>query len=200
MTKQNLTFEQMKALPPEEQKEIISRIATARKAGKATNYASVYNAGPATIARAAGVSLQEAEKLHKGYWELNWAVKEIAEEQCVVQDSRGNKWLINPINGFMYSLRKEQDRFSTLCQGTGSYFFDMWVDEILNRQQEKYKAKTLTGQFHDENVFVIKDLQKYKDEFYSIIQESIKAVNTKYKLRRSLGCDTQFGYRYSDIH
>lgn len=175
-------------------------VSKARKAGKATNYASVYNAGPPTIARAAGVSLKEAEKLHKGYWELNWAVKEIAEEQCVVQDSRGNKWLINPINGFMYSLRKEQDRFSTLCQGTGSYFFDMWVDEILSRQQEKYKAKTLTGQFHDENVFVIKDLQKYRDEFYGIIQESIKSINTKYKLRRDLGCDTQFGHRYSDIH
>jgi hypothetical protein len=190
----------MKALPAEEQKEIISRIAVSRKAGKATNYASVYNAGAPTIARAAGVSLQEGENLHKGYWKLNWAVKAIAEEQCVILDKRGNKWLVNPVNGFLYSLRKESDRFSTLCQGTGSYFFDMWVDEILERQQQKYKAKTMTGQMHDENIFVIKDLQKHRDEFYGIIQESIKAVNEKFKLRRALGCETQFGYRYSDIH
>lgn len=200
MSKQGMTLQEMKELPPDKQKELIAKIAAARKLGKTTNYASVYNAGAAKIAQAAGVSLSEGKKLHEGYWKLNWSVKAIADEQVVIRDSRGRKWLVNPINGFCYALRSEADRFSTLAQGTGSYFFDMWVDEILEEQQRRYSRKTLTGEFHDENVFVIKDLQKYRDEFAEMITTAIDKVNEKYKLRRKLGCETQFGYRYADIH
>lgn len=177
-----------------------SNAKAARKKGKTTNYASVYNAGAAKIAQAAGVSLKEGKTLHEAYWKLNWSVKAIADEQVVIRDSRGRKWLVNPINGFCYALRSEADRFSTLAQGTGSYFFDMWVDEILEEQQRRYNKKTLTGEFHDENVLVIKDLPKYREEFKEIIQGSIELVNSKYKLRRKLGCETQFGQRYSQIH
>jgi len=172
----------------------------ARKKGKTTNYASVYNAGAAKIAQAAGVPLKEGEALHEAYWKLNWAVKAIAEEQVVIKDSRGNKWLVNPINGFCYALRKESDRFSTLAQGTGAFFFDMWLDNCLNMMYERYGAKTLTGQFHDEHIFTIRDKEKFIEEFKEIIQLSIEKVNEDFKLRRKLGCETQVGYRYSDIH
>lgn len=180
--------------------KITADMKAARKKGKTTNYASVYNAGAAKIAQAAGVSLREGKVLHEAYWKLNWSVKAIAEEQCVIKDSRGNKWLVNPINGFCYALRKESDRFSTLAQGTGSFFFDMWVDAILDLMYEKYGKKTLTASFHDENVFVIKDLPKYREEFSGMIQTAIDIVNERYKLRRKLGCETQFGQRYSEIH
>ena len=200
MSKQGLTLEQMKCLPLEEQKEIIERIKAARKAGKSTNYASVYNAGAETIARSAGVDLATGKQLHEGYWKLNWAVKKIAEEQCVITDSKGLKWLINPINGFCYSLRKESDRFSTLCQGTGSYFFDMWVDFLLEKVYNKFQTKSLTGSWHDEIVLSFKDLPVFREWFENAVRSSIDDVNTKYKLRRPLGCDVQFGYRYSDIH
>lgn len=172
----------------------------ARKKGKTTNYASVYNAGAAKIAQAAGVSLKEGKQLHEGYWKLNWSVKAIAEEQVVIRDSKGGKWLVNPINGFCYSLRKESDRFSTLAQGTGSYFFDMWVDNILNETQTRYGRKTLTGSFHDECILCVKDSEKFKQEFTEIIKEAVDKVNTDYKLRRKLGCEVQAGKRYSEIH
>jgi len=164
------------------------------------NYASVYNAGAAKIAQAAGVSLKEGKQLHEGYWNLNWSVKAIAEEQVVIRDSKGGKWLVNPINGFCYSLRKESDRFSTLAQGTGSYFFDMWVDNILNETESRYGRKTLTGSFHDECILCIKDDERFKEEFSSIIKEAVDKVNVEYKLRRKLGCDVQTGQRYSQIH
>lgn len=171
-----------------------------RKKGKTTNYASVYNAGAAKIAQAAGVPLKEGEILHEAYWKLNWSVKAIAEEQVVIKDSRGNKWLVNPVNGFCYALRKESDRFSTLAQGTGAFFFDMWLDNCLNVMHQRYGAKTLTGQMHDEHIFVIKDSQKFIQEFKEIIQVSIEKVNDDFKLRRRLGCETQTGFRYSEIH
>jgi hypothetical protein len=120
----------------------------ARKAGKCCNYASVYGAGGPKIAQAAGVSEAEGKKLHEGYWKLNWSVLEIAEEQAVIKTSRNETFLVNPINGFCYSLRSEKDRFSTLAQGTGSFFFDMWVDNILEEQYERFGKRTLTGSFH----------------------------------------------------
>lgn len=172
----------------------------ARKKGKTTNYASVYNAGAAKIAQAAGIPLKEGKQLHEAYWKLNWSVKAIAEEQVVIRDSKGGKWLVNPINGFCYSLRKESDRFSTLAQGTGSYFFDMWVDNILNETQARYGRKTLTGSFHDECILCVKDSEKFKTEFAEIIKEAVDKVNVEYKLRRKLGCEVQAGKRYSEIH
>lgn len=172
----------------------------ARKKGKTTNYASVYNAGPAAIARAAGVSLAEGKVLHEAYWKLNWSVKAIADEQVVIRDSKGGKWLVNPVNGFCYSLRKESDRFSTLAQGTGSYCFDMWVDNVLTEMETRYNKKTLTGSFHDELVIRLKDSEVVKGIFKSIVEEAVEKVNTTFKLRRSLGCDVQFGENYSQIH
>jgi len=163
------------------------------------NYASVYNAGAAKIAQAAGVSEGEGKILHTAYWELNWSVKAIAEEQVVIV-SNEKKWLVNPINGFCYSLRKESDRFSTLAQGTGSFFFDMWVDAILTGQERKWGRKSLTGSFHDEKIIVHKDSPAIRGAMTKIISDAIDHVNTTYKLRRQLGCETQYGYRYSEIH
>ena len=197
MKNQGLTLEQMKSLPEDKQKELFERISVLRKAGKATNYASVYNAGPETIARSAGVPLSEGKKLHEGYWKLNWAVKKIAEDQCVIEDTRGGKWLINPINGFCYSLRKESDRFSTLCQGTGSFLFDMWVDGILQRMYDRFGVKRISLSAHDEIVIQIKDLEKAKEVLKEMVGVSLEDVNKTYKLRRQLGCDVQWGKRYA---
>jgi len=173
-----------------------------RKNGKTTNYASVYNAGAAKIAQAAGQPLVVGEQLHKAYWELNWSVKAIAEEQVVFKDARGGKWLINPVNGFCYSLRKESDRFSTLAQGTGSYFFDMWVDNILEAMVQKWgiKAKRLTGSFHDECIICMGDSESNRLLIAGIIEEAVEKVNKDYNLRRKLGCNTQFGQCYAEIH
>jgi hypothetical protein len=120
----------------------------------------------------------------------------------VFKDARGNKWLINPVNGFCYSLRSEADRFSTLAQGTGSYFFDMWVDNILTKMVEEWgsKAKRLTGSFHDECIICIGDKEEYKVKLAKIIKDSIYKVNDDYGLRRKLDCETQFGDNYAQIH
>lgn len=172
----------------------------ARKSGKATNYASVYNASPPTIARAAGVELEVAKKLYEGYWNLNWSVKAVAEEQYVFEDSRNDKWLVNPINGFCYSLRKESDRFSTLAQGTGSYIFDMWIDGIEERMCSRYGVKRLSYSSHDEGVIIVKDNEKARKGIEGIVKDSLDSLNQDLMLRRDMGCDVQFGHRYSEIH
>lgn len=181
-------------------KEMMLIIKGKRAVGKTTNYASVYGAGAAKLALTADISLKEAEAAVKGYWELNWAVKAIAEDMTVIKCDRGFSWLLNPLNGHLYSLRSVKDVFSTLAQGTGSYLFDMWVDQILTKQEEKWGRKSLTGSFHDEVIIVVKDKPEVVEAMEKVVRDSIDVVSEKFMLRRKLGCDCQFGYRYSEIH
>jgi hypothetical protein len=200
LTAMMITQEEFEAFKKDPKGKHPPHVKKGRKDGKTTNYASVYNAGAAKIAQAAGVDLETGKMLHKAYWELNWSVKAIADEQVVFKDSRGGKWLINPVNGFCYSLRSEADRFSTLAQGTGSFFFDMWVDNILTAMVAVFGRKTLSGSFHDECIICMGDSPANREKVAKIITEAVEKVNKDYNLRRSLGCDTQFGGRYSDIH
>ena len=173
---------------------------TARQVGKQAGYSCVYGAGAEKISLSTKVSLDLAKQLHEGYWKLNWSVKAIAESLCVITDKKGLKWLINPINGFCYNIRSDKDRFSTLCQGTGSFMFDMWVDTFLNKIHNKWGTKRLNFTAHDELVISPKDNQTIKNMIKSFLLGSVEEVNDRFKLRRKLGCDVQFGYRYSEIH
>lgn len=183
-------------------------VAKGRKLGKSTNYSAVYGAGAPKIALTAGVDDETGKLLHGSYWKLNWSVQAIAEEQVVIElDPYDEKysgwhkiWLINPINGFLYSLRAKKDVFSTLCQGSGSFFFDMWVANVLRRQKETFNIQKIQLQMHDELAFCFKDTQKFRDVFYKIVKEAIYDVNKEFKLRRPLDNDIQFGHAYSDIH
>lgn len=171
-----------------------------RPLGKCVNYSSVYGAGPETIARSGDMKLEDAKKLHKAYWEVHWYVKAIAEEQVTFHCSKGFRWLINPINGFCYSIRSEKDIFSTLIQGTGSYFFDCWVDNVLSEMYSRWGKATLSLEMHDELAFKFRDSQKLRDTFETLVKNAIEEVNKKFLIRVPLGCDVQFGNSYADIH
>lgn len=186
-----LTLEEMKRLPKDEQAKLYTRIGLARYAGKTTNYAATYGAGGATIARAANVSESVGDKLHAAYWSRNWSLKAIADE-CIVKDSRGMKWLWNPVASMWYFLKAEKDRFSTLNQGTGSFLFDKWVEIILEKRPQ------INGQFHDEVILEVK--VGHRDAATKLLKDAIAQVNTKYKLNRDLDVDVDFGNSYAEIH
>lgn len=186
-----LSLQQMKDLPPAEQEAIIKRVKAARSVAKSTNYAAVYGSGAATLARTAGFSVQEAEKLLAAYWKLNWAVKAVAEEQ-IVKTCLGMKWLYNPVSGFWHVLRNDRDRFSTLNQSTGVYAFDTWLGHV-----RKGGPPTI-GQMHDEGIWVVKE--GLRDKLTKHIQNAMRKTNEQLGLSRELGCDVQFGKRYSEIH
>lgn len=144
--------------------------------------------------------MEEAKQAHEGYWNLNWSVKQIAEDQCVIKDSNGLLWLVNPVNGFAYNLRTQKDRFSTLIQGTGSYFFDIWVDKVLTKMKEKWGVKRLCMCFHDEFVTRFKDTEENKLVMKEFTTQALDEINVEYNLRRKLGCGIDTGYNYADIH
>lgn len=116
----DLTFEEMKALPRAEQEALFKRLNGVRSKAKTVNFAGIYGAGAPKIAQSTGMSLIDAQKLHKTYWERNKAVKLVAKNakhKTVKFNGQEQMWLLNPISGFWYSLRTEKDKFSTLNQG-----------------------------------------------------------------------------------
>jgi hypothetical protein len=155
------------------------------------NYACQYGAGPPRLALTANISIKKAEQVWKTYWEKNWAIKKVAEEQLVKTIS-GQMWLFNPISKMWYSLRYEKDRFSTLIQGTASYVFDKWVEKFRSKRPQ------LTAQFHDEVVLHIK--KGFRVQCEKLLRDAIEELNNCLKLNRELGIDVQFGDRYSSIH
>ncbi len=162
-----------------------------RDIAKNGNYACQYGAGPPRLVLTCGISLEKARQLHEAYWKLNWAIKEVADEQ-VTKVLDDQMWLLNPINGFWYSLRTQKDVFSTLVQGTAAYVFDLWVEEILKQREQ------ITAQFHDEVVLEI--TEGYEEECSKMIRNAIDIVNSKLPLNRELDVSIQFGKRYSEIH
>jgi DNA polymerase I-like protein with 3'-5' exonuclease and polymerase domains len=162
-----------------------------RKKGKATNYACVYGAGGATVARAAGIPKREGDELVEVYWKRNWSVKAVADSQKV-KTVRGQKWLFNPVSKFWYSLRHDKDRFSTLNQGTGVYCFDTWIKFVRSKRPQ------LSGQMHDEIIIEVK--KGNRDKAQDLLKWAIKETNKLLKLNRELDVDIQFGNSYADIH
>lgn len=196
-------YKQLKSLgdnKTEEQSVVFEKLGKLRQTGKSGNYACQYGSGADTLARTAKVTLDVAKKVVEGYAKLNWSIQAIADEQCVIVDSLGAKWLVNPVNGLLYSIRSDKDRFSTLCQGTGSYFFDIWVDKYLDKMQAKWGVKKLSLTAHDEEVTNFRDTEENKRLVEVFLREAVEEVNVEYKLRRKLDVDVQFGYKYSEIH
>lgn len=154
-----------------------------------------YGAGVPRLMITMGVEKEIAEAVHTAYWNLNWAVKEVANQQQTIFVD-GQTWLYNPVTNLFYSLRSKKDIFSTLVQGTAAYIFDFWLAYVL---QEGYE-NALLGQFHDEFILKVKDTEEEREKIERIIKESVEKVKQKLEFNVDLGCDVQFGKRYSSIH
>ena len=167
------------------------KIKSIRSIFKNGNYACQYGAYPPRLVITCGISKEKAQELFDAYWKLNWAIKEVSARQ-VVKEVDGQKWLQNPVNKFWYSLRSENDRFSTLVQGTASYVFDVWLGFVLEGRDQ------LTAQFHDEIVLCVR--KGYREDITEYLEKTIQKTNDLLKLNRELGIGIQFGARYSEIH
>ena len=178
----------------------VKHISRMRSIAKTAGYALQYGAGAATVARAAGVPHKEGEAIRSAYLDLNWTIDAIAQSTTVMK-SCGYSWQLNPINKIWYWLKSEKDRFSTLCQGTGSYICDMWIEKIHVICQERHgRNAPVIGEFHDEGILRLKDNPKAKEAMGGVVKEAIGRVNTMLKMNTTLDCEVQFGHNYSQIH
>tara|TARA_R110000822_G_scaffold96884_3_gene220292 strand:+ start:59 stop:1867 length:1809 start_codon:yes stop_codon:yes gene_type:complete len=158
---------------------------------KSGNYALQYGAGIATLSRQLGITQFEAKVISTAYWKRNWSVKAIADS-LTVKTVEGSLWQYNPVSKLWYSLRSDKDKFSTCCQGLGTYLFDMWVAFILEDRLQ------ITANFHDEIVLEVREGNRDKCE--ALLNKAIQKVNSVLQLNRNLEVDIQFGSNYSEIH
>lgn len=173
------------------EKKEYGKIKKIRSIFKNGNYACQYGAGIPRLEITCGIDRKAAARLHKAYWDRNWAIKAVAEEQTI-KDIDGQMWLYNPVSGFWYSLRYEKDIFSTLVQGTAAFVFDLYLKRVLSRRPQ------VTGQFHDE--FILEVKKGHREEVEVFLTECIEEVNDLLRLNRSLGIGIQFGDNYAEIH
>jgi len=165
------------------------RIHKVRKKFKPVNYGSVYGIGAEKLAREMGISVKEAKQMIDTYWERNWAVKELVKP-LKVRQINGQKWMLNPVNKFWYSLRYDKDKFSTLNQGTGAYCFDMYCAAARSL------GLKMCMQFHDELAAHVENTEHTT----ALLRKAIKWVNNKLKLNVPLDISMEYGKNYADVH
>lgn len=171
--------------------EVVKRIKPIRSVWKGGNYSAQYGAGGKKVALTTGVSESKGYEIIEAYWGLNWAIRVVAD-QLTVKKVNGQMWLWNPVAQLWYSLRHDKDKFSTLCQGTGAYCFDVWIRNVLKRRRQ------LNATFHDEGVWTIKEGEE--ETLRQILTDAINETNELLKLNIPLRIDIQFGETYADIH
>lgn len=158
---------------------------------KTGNYSCQYGAGAAKISKTLDVPLREGKRIHTTYWKRNWAVKKVAEDSFYKQIGK-KYWVLNPINNFYYPLRNTKDIFSVLCQGGGTYIFDIW---LYNMRREGIIPVL---QMHDEMMGYNRPEEREKVE--SILRQSVANVNKQLPLNREMDIDVQFGESYASVH
>lgn len=166
---------------------------TERHVYKTGNYSCQFGAGAAKIAKTLGLTVSEGKKIHAAYWKRNKAIKEVERDSKVIT-VRDQMWLLNPLNGFYYSLRNTKDIFSLLCQGGGVYIFDKWLYNM------RIKGIVPALQYHDEKMSYNVKNEEERQRIKKIIKDSMMSVNTELALKREMDVDVQFGETYASVH
>jgi DNA polymerase family A len=168
---------------------VIKAVARVRKVFKPVNYSAVYGVGKVKLSRTTGMPESQCQELLDAYWDRNWSVKKIAEDQTV-RTIGGQMWLYNPVSRFWISLRYRKDVFSSLNQSTGVFCFDTWLAHCW------VKGIRGVAQFHDETLVLSDD----DDWTYQTMKTAIAEVNDKLQLNVPLDVDPKFGTDYAQVH
>ena len=175
----------------EQLSEQFTRINGIRNKSKTTSYSALYGIGKKKLAKELKISEKEAQQLLDGYWRLNDAVRVFANS-CKTKTVRGQLWVLNPGNGYWYTLRKEFDIFSTVNQGMGSYLHILWCRNVRSL------GVKIVGNFHDEILTVCKS-EDYED-VKSKLELAMEMTNKQTKLRVPLKIEVQKGKNYGQVH
>ena len=170
------------------------QIKAKRKKAKPVNYGGVYGQKPLGLSRETGMPLAKAQGLYNVYWERNWSVNVIADEQ-ITKKCIGLTWLWNPVSEMWYELRNKRDVFSTLNQGTGAYCNTLWIRNIM-----ALGGPPVIGNMHDEVICLIRKSKRARELCSKLLHKAVAMVNEELRLNRDLEVDVQFNDSYAGIH
>lgn len=192
-----------------DQEEAFHILDKKRAVAKTSTYALTYGAGAPKVSESAEISLREAKKLHKGYWDMNWSVKKFSSDRIVKQVKGGNwlrlgkkvgglsevketTWVWNEYSNMWLFLKSDKDRFSACNQNFGVKVFDIWGYILI---QSGIKP---IGQWHDEYLWYCKEDEVEKH--VEIIKSSVITLNKMFKPPVPLEVDYKIGKNYAEVH
>lgn len=196
-------------LSEEEMKKAFEILSKKRATSKTSNYALTYGCGVTKLMESADIPRKEAEKLHKGYHDINWSVKKFADTR-VTKKVKGKNWLRlnkkvgglteveetiwiwNEYSKMWLFLKNEKDRFSACNQNFGVKVFDVWSYFLIQEGIE------FSYQAHDEQFWYCKE--EDVDKHVEIIKKAIEKTNAVFNPPIPLECDYKIGKTYADVH
>ena len=194
----------------DEEKESAFHILDKKRAiSKTGNYALTYGCGVPKLMESTELPKKDAEKLHKGYHDINWSVKEFADTRTTkkvkgiswlrlnkkvggLQEVNETTWIWNEYTNLWLFLKNEKDRFSSCNQNFGVKIFDTWSYFLM---QEGIK---FSYQAHDEQFWYCPKNEVGKH--IEIIKRAIEKTNKIFNPPIPLECDFKVGENYAKVH
>ena len=195
-------LEELLLLDDSSKQSKIKEISKVRSVGKQGGYLLQYGGGRKKLAQSTKVSDKVAKDMYDAYHAMNWSIKKIADSQVKKETTHGT-YQLNPFNNIWYRIKNEKDSFNVLVQGTGSFCLDVWLlHQFKLRESGKYalgdNSFQLLATTHDD--FVSELDVGHNEEMRRLINDAMDMTNKTLRVSIPLGCDIQFGHKYSEIH
>ena len=201
--------ESFSSLTTEEKETAFHSLDKKRAVSKTSNYALTYGCGVAKLMESADISRKEAEKLHKGYHDINWSVKKFAETRITKTVAgrnwiRLNKkvggltevneltWIWNEYSKMWLFLKNDKDKFSACNQNFGVKVFDVWSYFLIQ------SGIKFSYQAHDEQFWYCPENEV--DKHIEAIRLAMEKTNKIFDPPVALECEYKVGDSYADVH
>lgn len=178
-------------LSDEDLKEAFGKLTKVRKGAKTTNYAATYNASAKKIGETADIPLKEAKIFHKAYWDLNWAIKKLADS-FETKKVDGREWIYSPFTKTWLLLTAQHIKFSAVNQNFGAKVFDLWAYFLIQSGVKPIMS------MHDEMSWYIDEGEEEKAK--EIVQNAINKVNKIFNHPIKFEASPEFAKSYGDVH
>lgn len=178
-------------LSDEDLKDAFGKLSKVRKTAKTTNYAATYNASAKKIGETADIPLKEAKIFHKAYWDLNWAIKKLADS-FETKKVDGREWIYSPFTKTWLLLTAQHIKFSAVNQNFGAKIFDLWAYFLIQSGVKPIMS------MHDEMSWYIDEGDEEKTK--EVVQNAINRVNKIFNHPIKFEASPEFAKSYGDVH
>lgn len=147
------------------------RLGIDRSDAKAINYAIMYGAQAAKIAKMLKISKAEAEKLYQAYWDNTPALKELKVNLEKYWEST-NKEYILALDGRRLNSRSQHSLLNLLFQGAGSIAVKYTIMLVAQYLEERGKLGLVDSDTFEESIQKVYQMIVYHRKICGFVEQS----------------------------
>ena len=147
------------------------RLGIDRSDAKAINYAIMYGAQAAKIAKMLKISKDEAEKLYQAYWDNTPALKELKVNLEKYWEST-NKEYILALDGRRLNSRSQHSLLNLLFQGAGSIAVKYTIMLVSQYLEERGKLGLVDSDTFEESIQKVYQMIVYHRQNCGLVEQS----------------------------